>query len=223
MNDKFQYISKRKIIALLVMFIISIVLLYASLSTNKDNTDGEYAAPNLPAFLSYEGSPYYVMNDNTADGFLKKDLAFFARSNYSEYSNDDRIPVEFIVESIEQGNQQKITGKFEKLKNDIEFTVEARRNSRIKLSITDVATGKNIDSQLLSNSAENQFIGTLPVVGSSYTINYEPPNFVSISASFRDPNIFTEAQNKIKSLVGEEVYSQLNISISYPTAGFLDE
>lgn len=223
MKNFFQYVDRWKLIVAAILALVGLVLLvFFSNTTPNDNTDGEFAAPDLPAFMSYRDDPYLPTTNNLTNSFIHQDLALFARTVYSEYGVDTTIPVEFIIKNIaDEGS--KIRGEFEKVNSDIEITFERLNNSRVKLSIVDIKTGKAIDENLASNNTKNQFIGTLPINTPDYTINYETPDFVVVSASFRDPAIFTEAQQKIKSLIGEEGYSQLNISITYPTAGFLDE
>lgn len=216
-----------KIVIVSIIFICASIVLFtlASLRASNDNTDGEYLAPNVPAFLVYDNNSYSVTNDPISEEFLKSDLALFARTNYPQYSVDNRIPVEFIIDKTPIGANEKIvlSGKFKKTKNNVTVNVELLKNSRIKLSITDDVTNTNMDNELVSNSAENQFIGTLPLNEKDYNISYESPDIVSVNAYFRDPTILEEARAKINSIVGENTMKQLNISISYPTPGFMDE
>ncbi len=201
-----------------------LLFLGTSNTTNKDTTDGEFFAPNVAAFLSYQGRPFSATDSVVSETFIKEDLADFARINYSSYGNDNRIPVEFLVEDFsKEDNRIVINGSFDMVSSRIQVFIDLLKNDRLKLSIVDSTKNIQQDEKLTSNSVENQLIGSLPITEDDYIISYEPPSFISVSANFRDTSIFEAARARLASLVGEENLSKLEISISYPTPGFLDE
>ena len=206
-----------------IILIIGLLLLSSSMISQNDITEGEIAAPNRPAFITSKGEPYSLFQDTVAENFIREDLALFARTIYPKYIADNTLPVEFVVNDVDVADIISVKGEFREIDNDIEITIKTLANSRVSLSINDVGENVNIDSILNSNSLENQFIGTLPISEGDYSISYEAPDLVSINAFFRDPSIFDEARTKIIGIVGEDKIDKLNLSITYPTPGFMNE
>jgi hypothetical protein len=153
---------------------------------------------------------------------ITTDLHVFGRSAYEIYKNNASKPIGFKITSDVAKKDSIVTfeGHYGSSKNKVSVRVTMLGNDRISISITDTATKLNVDSELPSNSKINQFIGGLPMSGEGYNITYVSDDTVNIGLYFRDPSLRDRAHQDIVNKLGEEETKKLNISITFPSAGF---
>jgi hypothetical protein len=141
-----------------------------------------------------------------------RDVFIFGKTaykNYAEYATD---LMGFEITKVEKKNNELlITGRYGSSSNTISSTVIPLNHGRLKVSITDTKTSLNIDKLLPSNSDLQQFIGTLPIRNTNYEIDYFSDSDSFFINVFNTPNGNTEAEQVIKSAVGEEVFNSLDI------------
>jgi hypothetical protein len=174
MNE--QNISKRKLLIIAVLSTIFVVfVIFLITQARKGSGDGgEYVAPDSPAFMAYKDKAYLPTGNPTMDNMLRADMAFFARKSFPVYDPTKQPSVLFDVTETPSFKEATyhFSGKYQKVGDAIDITFTVLKNDRIKVSITDKKTAVNIDSQLLSNSKINTFIGTLPVFTKDYRVAY---------------------------------------------------
>jgi hypothetical protein len=161
--------------------------------------------------------------NTTQVGFLAADLNFFGERTIQTYRTSQGGNVFTLksgVEKLDDGTLEFV-GVFDKAKDELKVQLSPQKNDRLKVSITNTSNDANIDSELPSNSKQNQFIATLPINDNpTYAITYVAPGTVSISAFRRDPAIIETARARLESLLGKETADKLDVTISYPTPNF---
>lgn len=217
-----QKLIENRVLVVVVALVILIAMIVLFSSGKGNNTVGpETIATNSRAALVYEDNVYLPVGSVDGNNMLLEDIAYFARTEYKAYNPSKQPAVNFFVDKSKvNGEVIEFSGKYEKIKNPISIRVTRLNNDRLNVSITDNKTKRNINSKLPSASKQNKFIATLPINEDQYNVVYEAPDTVSIQSYVRDPAIFSAAQARIESLIGKEEAKKLNITITFPTAGF---
>ncbi len=116
---------------------------------------------------------------------LAADLFTFAKKEYPAY-NKKGVSIGFkLNESPKKtDNTVRFEGRYGLVKNKIVVEVLLLKKKKIKLSITDSKTGKNINNDLASNSAKNQLIGTLPLDKELFSIDYNSTSDTFLITSY---------------------------------------
>jgi len=140
---------------------------------------------------------------------VSSDIFTFAQAAYEEYANQPSKVVGFRVDRKINKKDKSITftGRYGAVDHKISVNINLLSNRRYKISITDLKTKLNIDSDLKSNSKRNQFIGILPVSADDYSIDYDGAGdgfIISLypEESTRLNEAYTAAESRILSGLG---------------------
>jgi hypothetical protein len=211
----------RTTLVIVVCFVVMFLFLFG-LYFRSDSNVGvgeEYSDQNGPALLKSSEKLYEAIGNQGQFEAVTYDLAYFARSTLEKYK--DKTKTKDVVFEIgnkltNEGNAINFEGRFTESKDLILIKIEKKNFERIKTSITNDKSKKNIDAELPSNSKENQYIGTLPIKRDTYTITY----FVatkSFFVSLKSIDIDTEqiaAMEEMKSSLGLEDLSTIELSFA---------
>lgn len=190
MEDK-AFLRKKRILTIVVIaFVVGItVFVIFSLANKGDN-----------AAMNPNQDPYLGLEDGTGDGItaavlynsenlyqtlgqnddvlyiLAEDMLLFARSTLTELSSPDTLVGFTFKDDVRQeGDTVIYNGVFFGADDEIEVSVTPRGRGVYTLSITNLNSEANIDSQLRLNGNRNTFIRTLPIEKGSYSIRYQVP------------------------------------------------
>jgi hypothetical protein len=164
------YLLAAIIAATIVLFIIGTI----RNSDNRVGTGVEYTPSDGPAIMNESEDLYRLINNDSQFNYLKEDLAYFGRATIDDYTSGKEPGVIFVVDKNARKNGEQITfeGKFEKSKDTIVVTITKLHNGRIKSSVVNKKTNKNLDAELPSNSKRNQYVGSLPLAKDGFTVGF---------------------------------------------------
>lgn len=222
--------NNKKIIAVLVGGFIALASgLIVALGGKGTNPDLLPEEPTIREFNKYSNmiGPTKTLLENLGGviqyDMLSMDLHYFGRVSYEKYRKDSSVIVGFSVEEniVKTDSVVSFDGKYGASQNIITVKIELLANKRLKTSITDTKTGKNVDAQLPSNSKFNQFISKLPLSMGQYSIEYSPlKDNVVVVLNERDPSIYQKALDYIKSQVDDGSLEQKKITALFPPSTF---
>lgn len=217
----------------LIIVVVGLLLMFAliGLYGGKRGVNPD-TAPEDPSISEY--SKYANIEDPTKllveklggivqYDMLSSDLRYFGSVNYDKYRKNTSTIVGFLIKGdiTKKDSVVELNGVYGASSNKIKVTVQLLANKRLKTSITDTATGANVDSQLNSNSQFNDFISKLPVSNNGYTIEYSSPkNKVVVRLNDRNPDLYEQAINYIKSLIKDGSYDAKMITSIFPPNSF---
>jgi hypothetical protein len=202
----------------ILIVVISFLLLFFSFmgggGSKIDSAPYENENPNNSrmAIMSNGDELFDVLGNATSYDYVSSDLFLFAKTAYLKYS-DEKQSLGFMVSSVSQKNGViYVSGRFGATNNEIKIVIEKLKKNRIKLQITDEKTKLNIDNLLDSNSSKNQFIGSLPLDESGFTITYLDDKDTFLVNVFNSSENYEKAVSLIRTTLGEDVFSQQKIA-----------
>lgn len=199
-----------------IVGIIFLIFAFWLFTRGGDSDTGDIAPPDSGAFLVYEDSVYSPFGSFKADDAIRDDIAFFANQTVEAYESPVDVGVVFIVDKYEpvKNNIISFSGKFSEAKGTATVTAERLPYDIVKVSIS--WEGRNIDDQLPSASAKNQYIATLPIEEKTYQIAYSPDTdqFI-ITPTVTGDKPVQDATKVIKEKLGD-AYTEESITINYP-------
>jgi hypothetical protein len=206
------------IIATAALLVVGILLLIISSSVfNRQSVDD---FPEDGAGIDITSQALIVNGEELLDSLgsaaalenYSKDLYSFGITAYEPYRNNETDLVGFEVLKVENAEDEiLVTGKYGSSNNEIYSTIKPLKHNRLNVSITDTKTELNIDDVLPSNTKLNSFIGTLPVRGTNYEIDYFSDSDAFFINVFNTPNGNNEAETVIKNAIGEEKFNEVEI------------
>ena len=216
--------NNRRIVLVVVGILILLGLAY---STNKSNS-----LDSLPEEAnSAEYSRQVVMLGGSEllrelggvkqFDYIRADLYYFGKKKLPGYSGESSVIIGFEVTSkiMSKDGIVSFEGKYGSSKHKILVSVSLLRNERVKTSIVDDRNKDQINDQLPSNSAINQFIGTLPTQGDAYEISYGGRGDDILISVFEDtPENINAVKDRLKSAASNGDISQINYKILIPTS-----
>lgn len=173
MNKK-PKLSPKILVSLFCLAVILLIVFFPKQNTIDQLPDEPSSNKYSSQVIFTNGEELLKQTENLeAHEALASDLFLFAKKIYPAYQkNGVSIGFKLKENPVKTDSTIKFEGRFGAVKNSIRVEVTLLKNKKIKLSVTDTKTNKNIDSELPSNSAANQFIGTLPIEKATYKIDY---------------------------------------------------
>ena len=141
---------------------------------------------------------------------LSSDLYVFAKKQYQQYQKSTNV-IGFEITSVisKKNNDIEFSGKFGAINNTIRIKVVLLSNSRIKTSIVDTKTNKNINAQLPSNSKRNSLIAKLPYKTKDYIIEYDQSDDSFVINIFDGGEAdLNKATNYLISMLGQDEFNK---------------
>lgn len=222
MIEKFwQLILQRpkQSIGIAVAFVVLFIVLVGS--GRGPDIVGDQASPTSGAFMVYKDAPYLPFGSTVSNNMLRDDLAYYARSTYPDEYNPNRQPsVVFNLADTPKKSEKSLefSGGYEKVKAKFDVKVELLSNGRIKTSIVDTKTNRNINSELPSNSKQNQFIASLPITTGSYRLSFSgsgDKDKITIRLNDQSEQSRVEALSSIEAAMGDDFMTDENITAFY--------
>lgn len=222
--------SRKKLIAIaiggLIVLAGGLIIALGNRGVNPDMPPEESTIREFTKYASIVG-PTKTLLENIGGvvqfDMISLDLHYFGRVNYDKYKKGDSLIVGFSLDGSITKTESTVTfeGSYGASKNKINVSIELLANKRLKTSITDSKTGRNVDAQLPSNSKFNQFIAKLPVNQDQYSIEYSPSkDNVVVVLGEREPSIYQKALDYIKSQVDDGSLEQKKITALFPPSTF---
>ncbi len=207
-------IIKNRRFQLIVGFVVVVVVIVmiGLLTSGGEEID---VLPEEGSSLDYSEQAKFVDSKDLAQNLggvdqydsLTKDLFVFAKKTFALYTTEPQRVVGFsILGDIEKEDSVvRFSGRFGAAKDKIDVVVNLLNNRRLKVSITNTKTNQNVDSELLSNSKINQFIGSLLFTNDLFKIEYNPStNSFTITAHSKDPSVRKQATDYIVQESGKQ-------------------
>ena len=200
---------------------ILLILANDTIRRGSDNAS-EFTPTDSPAVLVNGEELYTQIDDGYQFDNLRKDLATYGRSTIDKYKSGNVTEVVFEItnDSTKDGDDISFEGKYEESGDLIGVELTKLPNSRLKLSITNRATGTNINNSLSSNTKRNQFAATLPIDKDDYSIEFYVPS-ESFVIKLYDPETEGNARQIIITGLGTSDLSGEAISV-VPLGDFSD-
>lgn len=220
-------ISSRYTIVLAIALVIVLVFVVIFKKPPPARTEGDRAAKDSSAFIAYKGMPYTPTTNANSNTLLRADLAYFARKSLPTIYDPNKHPgVLFVVTTppSQSSDAFMLVGHFELSKDKITVTFTIGANDRIKDSIVDSKTQKNLNGELPSTNRFNTLIGKLPITKDNYAINYVVADG-SIAVVITDPQpiYLNDAKTFIAYQLNVPVSDLTKYSIGYTFPTNLDE
>lgn len=185
--------NKKRKYALVVMAVVLVVLvaMFVNRGSGIDVAPEEGSSTDYSAQARIVGGEELIKQLGGVGQYdsLGADLLVFGRKSFSEYRDHPTKVVGFELTSkniTKKDNKVEFEGRYGANKHKIAVVVTPLKNGRIHASITDKKTNTNIDAQLPSNTARDQFIGTLPVQKDVYSVSYVPATDSFLITLFED-------------------------------------
>lgn len=211
------------LIFILAVFVMFIVIIFASTRNGVDqtDTDGERTTESTTGFFEYNKEPFLPASSTYANLQLQEDLAFFARNFVDYYKKNPADSILFVVDNLESNDRAKglykFTGKLTKYNKDIQISVTERPNNRIMTTINDISTNRSYKDELPSSNKKNNFIASLPINRNGYTIDYLIKSNKFIITVYESSDVDTnEASGFISKSIGVDALGKDDYSIAYP-------
>lgn len=216
-----SFISQKPKQSIGIAAMVLVLVILGLASGSGPSIEGDQASPTSGAFMVYKDAPYLPFRSTTSNNLLRDDLAFYARSIYPDKYNPEKQPaVVFNVSGapVQSEKSLEFSGGYEKVKGKFSVKVELLKNGRIKTSIVDTKTNHNIDSELPSNSKQNQFIASLPITTDGYRVSFSGiGEETKITIRLNDSSELSrvEALNSVEAAMGSDFMNDENISVFY--------
>lgn len=214
--------NKKLIIASLVLItVVGFIAIFT-----KDNIDTPPDGDGI--VLDYSDSASLVDSEDllnavgSIDAYdrVRKDIYTFGKKTYQPYITNSTKAIGFAISKksvTKNGSDISLEGKYGSSSDEIKISIKLLSNFRIKISITDIKTGRNIDSELPSNNKLNQLIGILPYDSENYSISYSDRSLkVVVRLDFFTEELKAEALDYIRKVVGDENIVDKYIEVFYP-------
>lgn len=211
-NKKILIVSLLLISAFLLFFLTNTVIN----NSKPQEPTSNFIPSNAPATLLNSERIYSELEINQYEQ-LRADLTNYAR-NYKgvieqsvgyEVIGRVSIDADYLFFSVKSMNKPS---------HEIDVGLQKKPQQRIKLSFTDIdSKTAEFDASLLSNSKRNEFIGTLPINETSYSIEYsqESGKFVLILYE-RSPAIVDTLVGLLKEKTEEETIDETDYDLIVP-------
>lgn len=156
-----------------VMFVVVLLMLVfiGTTSRSQPQTANEVVPFDGPAVIHNTGELYKALGE---DGFnlLREDIKHYARQTLDPYKTGEKEVVFMVEEVVGENNKTiKVFGKFEEVKDTTNITIALLSHGKIDTSIQ-TGTNTNEGLALPSDSAFNQFVGSLPKNEGEFTVDY---------------------------------------------------
>jgi hypothetical protein len=204
------------LIGLAVALIILLVVGYFVTERQRVGVGQEYSPSDGPAIVNNSTGLYSSLGDGARFESFREDLAVFGRTSIKSYQQGKVADVIFEVGDEIKDNENVLVfdGKFKESGDTISVTVKKLNNGRVYTTLKNTKTGFSMDASLPSNTARNQYIGTLPKDAEGYSIAYLSSTdsfFVTITGADMTA-LQRAARDEIKQQVGEDEFKEEDVS-----------
>lgn len=151
---------------------------------------------------------------------LSEDLFVFAKNQYEKYQVDEPVQIGFLIEEpaqLSDGGKITFKGRFGATENTISVSVALKKHGQITTSITDEATGNNIDPELPSNTPRKQYIGSLPIIEDTYAIDYSAAKDIFVINQYEEGLDIKKVTAEIANNIGVESLSKEDYRLIVPS------
>lgn len=198
--------SRQRIILIIIVLAGALLGLLILLFSSDDGIDripeDAYA---LDAYLDKaiisddSGELFRALGSLDRLDFMAADLYVFAKANYAKYIFQDAPIIGFKLNSVEKNNTEvRFTGRFGASSDSIKVTANLTSKDRLVSVIEDTALGITFKDELPSNSARNIYIGSMPVNGNGYTIDYDNTSTAFTIYVYNNPDNYYVALDAIR-------------------------
>ena len=216
MEDDYTRIKRNRFLIILgTVFVLTVFVLVFFMIGNRSSID---APPEEGTSTDYKNMVRIVdgevlfkkLGGGSQYDQLASDLFYFAKNQYKQYSNINKIiGFEIISEITKQKDVVELSGKFGSVNNTIKIKVTLLKNTRINTSLLDTKTGNNIDSKLPSNSIRNKLIAKLPYKTSDFVIEYDKfEDSFMINIFDGDTSDLNKATSYLISVLGKDAFNK---------------
>lgn len=217
MNPNFksyQQPSNRTFFIKISMIVVSVVLFFVLIFVFAGSSQDIDQYPEEGSAVDYSKLARIINGEELVQKIggltqyeqLAQDLRFFALKRYPTYQEKEVIGFEITSPVEVQDNTLSFEGRYGSGDSDVKVDVTKLNNERIKSSILD-SSGINLDSELPSASAYNQFLASLPVARENFTYSYLQGDItkdVLVTMQMFDRSLIDQALDEISTLSGDE-------------------
>ncbi len=225
-NLKYK-LTSRYAVVLAIVFVVIFTFVVIFKKPPATHTEGDRAAKDSVAFIAYKDKPYTPSTDIISNTLLRADLAYFARKTQPTIYDPNKHPgVLFVVTTptAKSANTYTLIGHFELSKDKITVTFTIGVNDRIKDSIVNTKTRKNLNNEIPSTNRLNALIGKLPITQHNYTVNYVTADgTIAVVITEPDPTYLDSAKSYLAEQLNVSVNALTTYKIGYTFPTNLDE